>query len=72
MSLSLHYVDISDGKDPLVRIQSEALDRSGLSYERAFAIDTSNMANEVDFTSYLNLADVFFTRLTKDPNSKFV
>lgn len=51
----------------LQTIQMEALDMSGLSYDRAFALDDANIANEVDNFAFLNVSDIFFRKLLKEP-----
>jgi hypothetical protein len=71
MRSSQHFMNPLNSSDPLETIKLEALDRSGLSYERAFAIDDTNIALEIDYFAFLNLADNFYSKLTKDPNSKF-
>ena len=53
-------------------IQSEALDLANLSYDRAFAIDESNIANEVDNFAFMNLSDIFFTRISKEPLFRYL
>ena len=56
-------------EDLLSVVQREALELSGLSYDRAFSLDSSNMANEIDSFAFLNLADIFFTKIIKDTSS---
>lgn len=60
---------LNNDEDLLTVVQREALDLSGLSYERAFAIDSSNLALEIDSFAFLNLADIFFTKVIKDTSS---
>lgn len=59
------YINILD------KIQKEALDLSGLTYERAFALDNTNIASCLDEYAFTRLAEVFYEKVFQDKDPWF-
>lgn len=60
-----------NGTNPMFALEEEALSRAGISRERAFAIDQSNIALIVEGFAFQRLADRFFARVFSDKNDWF-
>lgn len=59
------------GQHPLQSLESEALYLSGLSRERAFAIDTLNIGSMVEDFAFNRLMDALFRRISTDKDEEF-
>lgn len=57
-----------EGVNPIMLIQQEALELSGLTYERAFAMEDYCLGKVYEDSTFMHLADVFFAKVyeTKD------
>ena len=56
--------------DPISIMQQEALEMSGMSYERAFAIDKANIGATMDSSTLLQLCEIFYGKVLKCSNEK--
>lgn len=60
-----------DGYSPMVALESEALLMSGLTRERAFAIDNLSIGKQVEEFAFNRLIDAFYVRLLADKDEEF-
>lgn len=56
---------------PIQDIRREALELSGLTYERAFAIDEVNISSQVNEYFVSRLLEIFYNRVYADPDEAF-
>ena len=56
---------------PIQDIRKDALELSGLTYERAFAIDEFNISNQVNEYFTARLMEKFYTKIYADPDDSF-
>lgn len=59
------------GLHPLQSLETEALYLSGLSRERAFAIDDLNIGSKLEDFAYNRLMDALFARIANDKDEEF-
>ncbi|RYH20898.1 hypothetical protein EON65_22125 [archaeon] len=61
-----------DGFDPMLipNLQKEAIALADLTYERAFAIDESNIAQSVEDYAFTSLIDKFYKKVYADDDAE--
>ena len=60
-----------EGVNPILIIQQEALELSGLTRERAYAIDDLCIGKVYEDSTFIHLADVFYSKVYECKDESF-